>query len=94
MVELALAAREHTAGRFDPTVHDALVAAGYDRSFDDLPGDAPDTGDPRDLRGCGDASRADASGSTPGVRLDLGGIGKGFAAERVAELLAAPAPAS
>lgn len=91
VVELALAAREHTAGRFDPTVHDALVAAGYDRSFDDLPGDAPDTG-----------TRATCAGAVsvegrrirlaPGVRLDLGGIGKGFAAERVAELLASSGP--
>ena len=33
VVELALDARERTGGRFDPTVHDALVAAGYDRTF-------------------------------------------------------------
>ena len=33
VVELALDARERTDGRFDPTVHDALVAAGYDRTF-------------------------------------------------------------
>ena len=25
-----------TGGRFDPTVHDALVAAGYDRTFDEV----------------------------------------------------------
>jgi thiamine biosynthesis lipoprotein len=37
VVELALAARERTAGRFDPTVHDALVGAGYDRTFEELP---------------------------------------------------------
>ena len=37
LVELALAARERTGGSFDPTVHDALVAAGYDRSFAQLP---------------------------------------------------------
>ena len=34
VTELALAARERTRGRFDPTVHDAVVAAGYDRSFE------------------------------------------------------------
>ena len=33
---LALEARERTGGLFDPTVHDALVAAGYDRTFDEL----------------------------------------------------------
>jgi thiamine biosynthesis lipoprotein len=36
VVELALAARARTSGRFDPTVHDALVAAGYDRTFEAL----------------------------------------------------------
>ena len=36
VVKLALAARERTNGRFDPTLHDALVAAGYDRTFADL----------------------------------------------------------
>ena len=36
VVELALAARERTGGRFDPTVHDALVAAGYDRTFEEV----------------------------------------------------------
>src|SRR6476659_9262594 len=37
VVELALTARERTGGRFDVTVHDALLAAGYDRSFELLP---------------------------------------------------------
>lgn len=32
VVALALDARERTDGRFDPTVHDAIVAAGYDRT--------------------------------------------------------------
>ena len=30
-----------TGGRFDPTVHDAVVAAGYDRTFDAVAPDAP-----------------------------------------------------
>ena len=34
LTEAALEARSATAGRFDPTVHDALVEAGYDRSFE------------------------------------------------------------
>ena len=34
LVRLALAARARTGGRFDPTVLPALVAAGYDRSFE------------------------------------------------------------
>ena len=35
VIALALAARERTDGRFEPTVHDAVVAAGYDRTFDE-----------------------------------------------------------
>ncbi len=41
VVRLALAGRSETAGRFDPTVHDALVEAGYDRTFGELPDDGP-----------------------------------------------------
>ena len=77
VVELSLAAREATGGRFDPTVHDALVAAGYDRSFELVPAD----GQP-----------APAALLGRGVRLDLGGIGKGYACERAAEILATVGP--
>ena len=38
VTQLALEARARTGGRFDPTVHDALVAAGYDRSFEHVEG--------------------------------------------------------
>lgn len=92
VIELAVAARERTGGRFDPTVHEALVAAGYDRTFDDLPDDR--SGDPGPAR-CG--GKVAVSGTRvriePGFKLDLGGIGKGFAAERLAELLATRGPA-
>ena len=36
VVALALEAWRATGGLFDPTIHDALVASGYDRSFDEL----------------------------------------------------------
>jgi thiamine biosynthesis lipoprotein len=92
VVELALAARESTGGRFDPTVHDALVAAGYDRSFEDVPEDA----DGRARTPAPAAGRVVVEGTRivlgHGVRLDLGGIGKGYAAERAAELLAPAGP--
>ena len=42
MTELALAARHQTAGRFDATVHDAVVAAGYDRTFESIAPDGPE----------------------------------------------------
>jgi thiamine biosynthesis lipoprotein len=93
IVRLALEARETTAGRFDPTVHDAVVTAGYDRSFDDLAPDAIESAVAERPR-CG--GRVLITGLTielqPGFRLDLGGIGKGYAADRVAELLAVAGP--
>ena len=91
VVELALEARTLSIGRFDPTVHDALVAAGYDRTFSELP---HDTADRAEAAACGGS--VDVEGNRirlgPGVRLDLGGIGKGFAAERVAAELALAGP--
>jgi thiamine biosynthesis lipoprotein len=92
VVELALDARGRTGGRFDPTVHDALVAAGYDRTFDDVPRDVGQPPAQAVPAGGGvhvDGSRVELD---PGVRLDLGGIGKGYAAERAAELLATAGP--
>jgi thiamine biosynthesis lipoprotein len=98
VVELAVAAWRATAGRFDPTVIDALEAAGYDRDFAAVAG--------RDDRGPGREAAPPAPGCggieldplvpavrlPPGVRLDLGGIGKGRAADLVlAELFAAGA---
>jgi thiamine biosynthesis lipoprotein len=100
VVELAIAARERSGGRFDPTVYDALVAAGYDRSFEDLAhGDESDVGVHLHRRRCTPAptrrsvrvvgSRIELG---PGVRIDLGGIAKGYAAERAAEVLATAGP--
>jgi thiamine biosynthesis lipoprotein ApbE len=82
VVELALLARVRTGGRFDPTVHDALVAAGYDRSFELVPADGPAAGSAP----CGGGVLVDGRRIElePDVRLDLGGIGKGFAVERAA----------
>jgi thiamine biosynthesis lipoprotein len=98
VVELALVARERTGGRFDPTVHDALVAAGYDRSFDDMPSEAADVDvhHHRHLHPPAPAAPDVAVDRDEirlhGVRLDLGGIGKGYAAERAAEVLATAGP--
>ena len=95
LTELALAAREQTAGRFDPTVHDAIVAAGYYRTFVDLPADARDhqaVAPPR----CGGAVHLEPARRLVrlerGARLDFGGIAKGYAAERACDLLAAAGP--
>jgi thiamine biosynthesis lipoprotein len=93
VVELALAARERTGGRFDPTLHDALVAAGYDRSFALLedretarPFEAPSHGRRRVL------VRDRRIELDEGARLDLGGIAKGYAVDRAVEWLAPVGP--
>ena len=93
VVDLALAARRQTQRRFDPTVHDALVAAGYDRTFEEVR-DGPRDAAAR-ARACGGGVRVDGDRIEldPGVRVDLGGIGKGYAAERAADLLAPHGPA-
>lgn len=93
LTRVALAERERTGGRFDPTVHDAVVGAGYDRTFEDVP--AASSRPPAAAR-CGGDVRIDERASTvtlgPGVHLDLGGIAKGYAAERVADLMAGGGP--
>jgi len=93
--ELALAARERTGGRFDPTVHDALVAAGYDRSFELVPAEGPS----RNGKGkfaCGGPVEIDRFSRTirlaAGVHLDLGGIGKGYAVDRAAKRISKLGP--
>jgi FAD:protein FMN transferase len=90
VVELALAARETTGGRFDPTLHDALVAAGYDRTFELLAGGPAAPAPPRTTGGV--RIRGRRIELDPGVRLDLGGIGKGYAVDRAVELLAPLGP--
>lgn len=95
VVALALEGRERTGGLFDPTVHDAVVAAGYDRTFDDLV-PAPDTvGDvlaaPRRCGGIVEL-HGDRVVLGPGARLDLGGIAKGYAVDRACAVLAPVGP--
>lgn len=88
LVAQAIAWWQATEGRFDPTVLPAMIAAGYDR--DRAVGHGPiSTGEP--APGCA-GIRLDAAGGTAtlpvGVGLDLGGIGKGQAADLVADELA------
>lgn len=96
VVELAVAARERSGGRFDPTVLEAVVAAGYDRSFDLVPSESdgcactpiPTHMDPHGHRPMGIHVQGSHIALDDGVRIDLGGIAKGYAAERAAEVLA------
>ena len=101
VVNLAVQAWYLTGGRFDPTVHDALVAAGYDRTFREIapapvvprpPTPVPTTVPTPGCAAIALAPSVRAITLPPGVALDLGGIGKGRAADLVtAELTAAGA---
>jgi FAD:protein FMN transferase len=90
VTSLALEARERTGGLFDPTVHDALVTAGYDRTFDEIPVDGPSVS----ASPCAGGVRIEGRmiELEPGFRLDLGGIAKGYAVDRASELLARAGP--
>jgi thiamine biosynthesis lipoprotein len=91
VIDLAVQAWQATGGCFDPTVLPALRARGYDRPFAAL-GDQvwPETAPPRPAPGCADVqldAGACAIQVPAGVELDLGGVGKGAAADLVVEEL-------
>lgn len=96
VVALAVEAWRATGGRFDPTLLDALVDAGYDRDFaavrdrrvEVAPADAtPRSGVDRTTSHPLDRVELDARTAMvhapAGLHLDLGGIGKGRAADLV-----------
>jgi FAD:protein FMN transferase len=100
-IRLAVEGWRATAGRFDPTVQRALVAAGYDRTFAAIlpdvpaPEHGPPAGDEGPAPGAGaivlDPDRCEVTLPAE-VGIDLGGIGKGLGADLVvADLLAAGA---
>ena len=93
LITLALAMRDATDGRFDPTVHEAVVAAGYDRPLDQLPADA---GAPGPAMPAGGHVHVDTRTGRvalgTGTCLDLGGITKGWTADRVADELGVHGP--
>lgn len=94
LIELAVKGWALTAGRFDPTVLDALEAAGYDRSFetiDDVTSNRCERPpQPQAAPGCHDIRTDTETGWVRlprGVRIDPGGIGKGLAADLAAAML-------
>ncbi len=99
VTEAALVARERTGGRFDPTVLDAVVAAGYDRTFSEVPSDGAGPGGAgpvQTLVRCGGRVSVDRRLSLvelePGVHLDFGGIAKGDAVDRACSILGTAGP--
>jgi thiamine biosynthesis lipoprotein len=93
---LALAARLHeeTAGVFDPAVLPDLERAGYDRTFDALPLERPAPAAPSGPHFTfGDAEHRSGRWRLPeGMRIDLGGIVKGWTADLLANQLASLGP--
>lgn len=95
VLRLALRFRRSTRGAFDPAVGGALIAAGYDRSFEQIDRGGTDTAtavaavaaapDPRRPEILVDGDRVRLIGEG---RIDLGGIVKGWAVDRVARRLA------
>jgi len=80
-LQAAVDARVATAGRYDPSVLPAVIAAGYDESFDRLrPRNAGSIAGWR----AGAAIELDPAAGrariAPGAAVDLGGIGKGLSA--------------
>jgi FAD:protein FMN transferase len=92
-LQVALRAREETGGRFDPVIVPALVAAGYDRSFEEIEERPPRSeanwraGTEIEFDHDGGRARIEE-----GSAVDLGGIGKGFAAVRALEAMRAAWP--
>jgi thiamine biosynthesis lipoprotein len=88
LVALARDAWRATSGRFDPTVIGAMEAAGYRVSFEALR--VPVARRAHPALGMHGVVVDEAAGTVvlpAGVRLDLGGIGKGRAADLVLERL-------
>ncbi len=99
-VEVALLAAQSTGGLYDPTILGNLEKAGYDRSFEQVENHAPLSalpavplnGLPKPLQRppvsfrAVQLNRAAREIYKPaGVRLDLGGMGKGWTVDRAAD---------
>lgn len=85
LVRLAVEAWSLTGGLFDPSVLDAVEAAGYDRTFEEVRARRPIPATATAVPGCGEvAVDGDRVRLPLGVRLDPGGLGKGRAADLVA----------
>ena len=102
IVEIALWAATQTGGLFDPTILPQLELAGYDRSFEQVanplplaasaglrtgPARIPQMPRPYSFRSVQINSTRTEISKPPALKLDLGGIGKGWTVDRAADRL-------
>jgi thiamine biosynthesis lipoprotein len=94
LIRLALDLAQRSTGLFDPTVLADLIASGYDRSFDLLPpARATAPGVARHHFTWRDVALDPLTRCIvmpEGCGIDLGGIGKGWAVDRLATILGTP----
>jgi len=91
-IEMALWAAEVTGGLFDPTILSDLERAGYDRSFESIARLAPlsegrQQAQPGRFRGITLNRARHMIYKDPALKIDLGGIGKGWTVDRTADRL-------
>lgn len=95
--ETALAAEKLSNGLVTPVLLDALVSAGYDRSFDLLPQESISV-EPEEFRFIPSLDEVDWDPATriiwlpSDIHLDFGGVGKGWAAQQTAQQLQVHGP--
>lgn len=93
LIEAALRAADLTDGAVDPTVGQALVAAGYDRDFGELTGTRPvPVRHPAPAPGWRSVRLDQGTHQVQlahGAKLDLGSVAKAWAADRCAAQIAA-----
>jgi len=94
VIHLALVAARWTDGLFSPTILNALEATGYDRTFTEIGVDdrAVVTQPDGQWHAIQRRSLKRSICLPPNARLDLGGVAKGWAADRVAKKLAKYGP--
>ena len=85
-----------TRGLFDPSIRTSLEQLGYDRTFAEIVEQSSRPGDPPETKPANGLAGLEISNNwvrlVDGLSIDLGGIGKGLAADLVAnELIAAGA---
>lgn len=93
VLSLALVSAHGSHGLYDPTILAALESAGYDRSFEAVTDTPWPTSSPQPVHASWRDIRLDTATRhvflPAGLRLDLGGIAKGWAADQAAKRLAA-----